>query len=278
MHIKHKLNKSRAWVIEQIKRVISHAVARGATVSFGAEDASRTDAEFLLEVFSTAIEAGASRVRYADTLGILTPDRATAIIADLAGQLDVPIDFHAHNDFGMATANAVAAWKAGAQMISCTLLGLGERAGNTSLEEFVGALHFIEGQYATFNFIQLKQLCEEVGRISNRRISPQQPIIGSRIFHHESGIHVDGLLKASETYEFFPPERVGGQRTLVLGKHSGRAALRYLAGLRSLQLDDKQINAFLTEIRLRMAEERGLDIDHIFGEFIQGHGQRRPQS
>lgn len=272
-HIKLKLDKSREWIIEQIKQVIGYAVDRGAIVSFGAEDSSRTDTVFLRQVFTTAIESGATRVRYADTLGILTPDRTSEIISNLANCLDVPIDFHGHDDFGMATANAVAAWKAGAQMISCSLLGLGERAGNTPLEEFVGALHFLEGHYAFFDFIELKRLCEDVGRMCNRPIPPQKPIIGSDIFHHESGIHVDGLLKASETYELFPPERVGGQRQLIIGKHSGRAALRHLASQQSLHLEDKQINAFLSEIRARMAQEPGLDIKHIFGKFLAGQGQ-----
>ena len=275
-HIKMKFGKNREWIVQQIKRVIGYAVDRAAIVSFGAEDSSRTEADFLLEVFTTAIEAGASRVRYADTLGILTPDRASRIIAYLVGQFDVPIDFHGHDDFGMATANAVAAWKAGARMVSCSLLGLGERAGNTPLEEFVGALHFLESHYASFDFIALKRLCEDVGRMCNRPIPPQKPIVGSDIFHHESGIHVDGLLKAAETYEFFPPEIVGGQRKLVLGKHSGRAALRHLAALRSLHLEDQQITVFLADIRTRMAQEPGLDIDHIFSEFLAGQG--RPDS
>ncbi len=269
-HIDLKLGKNRAWILDRIKRVVGPAVEQGAIISFGAEDASRTDPEFLREVFATAVESGASRVRYADTLGVLTPDRAAAVVSYLAGCLPVPIDFHGHDDFGMATANAVAAWKAGAQMVSCSLLGLGERAGNTPLEEFVGALHFIEGYYGTFDFIALKQLCEEVGKICRRPIPPQKPIIGSDIFHHESGIHVDGLLKASETYELFPPEIVGGQRKLILGKHSGRAAVRYLAGLESLTLDDEQITTFLADIRARMAREQGLDVNRIFKEFLSG--------
>lgn len=263
-----KLKKERNWVFQQIESVISFAVSEGAEISLGAEDSSRTETAFLKEVFLAAANAGAIRVRYADTLGILTPDKTAAEIALLVKDLPVPLDFHGHNDFGMATANAVAAWEAGAGVISCSLLGLGERAGNTPLEEFAGALHFLKGQYKDFDFVKLRKLCEYISEISGRKMFTHKPLFGSDIFRHESGIHVDGILKDASTYELFPPEKVGGRRELVPGKHSGRAAIRHLAARNSVELNDSEIQDFLTKMRSRMAIEKGVDPDKIFQEFL----------
>jgi homocitrate synthase NifV len=248
--------------------VLTEALRQGLVVSLGAEDASRTELSFLKTVFRHAQDLGATRVRYADTLGLLTPERTARVIGDLAGALSIPVDFHGHNDFGMATANAHAAWKAGGQVISCSLLGLGERAGNTSLEEFVGALHFLEGQFSDFDFLRMKKVSTALSFLTGRPIDAHRPLLGSEIFCHESGIHVDGLLKDERTYEVFPPEKVGGKRVLAVGKHSGRSALRHVATQSGRQLSNEQAGAFLTDLRSRMAHEKGIDPAAAWRDFL----------
>ncbi|MCK9183022.1 MAG: hypothetical protein M0P13_09115 [Fibrobacteraceae bacterium] len=250
------LRKDSSWIQGQMDVVVGFALREGLTVSLGAEDASRTDPAFLASVFKHAEDIGVTRVRYADTLGILTPDKTKEVISFLTQRLRVPLDFHAHNDFGLATANSLAAWQAGARMISCSVMGMGERVGNTSLEEFIGTIHFLENGFPDFNFLRLKALCTLLSKMTDRPIPLHKPLFGKEIFRHESGIHVDGLLKDGSTYELFPPETVGGKRELIVGKHSGRAALKYLARQRGVALDDAQSQDFLNQMRAQMAVKK----------------------
>jgi homocitrate synthase NifV len=273
-HLSLKIGKSPEWIFKQMDKVIGFAIHEGLTVSLGAEDASRTELEFLIAVFLHAQHLGVSRVRYADTLGIMTPDKTCRIIDTITKKLKIPLDFHAHNDFGLATANALCAWKSGAEVISCSLLGLGERAGNTALEEFVGSIHFLENQFTGFDFPRLLKLCETLSRFSRRPIPSHKPLFGNEVFVHESGIHVDGLLKDHINYEFFPPEKVGGQRSLVVGKHSGRSALKYLASLYQHNLSDTQAQDFLIQLRAQMAEEKNIDAQSSFEYYLTHLGKK----
>jgi len=272
--IEHKLGKTRDWIYPQMEQVIAFAIKEGATVSFGAEDASRTDPAFLKKVFIQAQELGAKRVRFADTLGIMTPTYVAKFINYLSNGLDIPIDFHGHNDFGLATANALTAWESGADIISCSVLGLGERAGNTSLEEFAGTIRYLKGGVAQFNFIALTELCKTISVWTGSPIPERKPIVGDNIFTHESGIHVDGILKEPSTYEFFPPEQIGGLRKLVPGKHSGQKAIRHLALKDGFELTDTQINTFLTDLRSRMAHTRGINSTNLFYEYLLNHAKK----
>jgi len=263
-----KLRKESSWIKNQMDEVIGFAIREGLIVSLGAEDASRTDPKFLSAIFKHAEDLGVVRVRYADTLGILTPAKTESIIHVLTSELKIPLDFHAHNDFGLATANSLAAWKAGAQMISCSVLGLGERVGNTSLEEFVGAVHFLEGGFPDFDFLRLRSLCSSLSESLGRPIPEHAPLFGNQIFTHESGIHVDGLLKDSETYELFAPEKVGGKRQLVIGKHSGRAAIKYIGKQRGILLSDSQSQEFLNQMRLQMADTKNINAETLFSQYL----------
>lgn len=271
--LEQKMNKTNGWIIPQMEKVFAFALNHGAKLSFGAEDASRTNLSFLKEVFLAAQNLGAQRVRLADTLGIMTPSSVAQAIRYLKENLTVPIDFHGHNDFGLATANALSAWENGAQVISCSVLGLGERAGNTSLEEIAGILQYIHKDIQGFNFVALKKLCQTVASLINSPIPERKPIIGEKIFNHESGIHVDGLLKESSTYELLPPELFGGKRKLVLGKHSGNKAVRYFAGHLGCELTDELTDAFLTDLRHRMAYTRGVNSMEVFKHFLLTHVQ-----
>lgn len=275
LQLEKKLRKDEAWLFRQMEEVLKPAVKAGAKVSLGAEDASRTDPEFLCRVFAKAADLGVRQVRYADTLGILTPSEVFSIIGRLAQNQPLPIDFHGHNDFGMATANALAAWEAGAQILSCSLLGLGERAGNSSLEELVGTLRFLKGLFTDLDFPRLIGLCRRLAQMTGEPVAAHKPLVGDEIFTHESGIHVDGLLKDASNYEAFRPEDLGGSRKLQPGKHSGKAALRHFAAEKGLRLEDGEAEHFLTDLRDRLSQQSGLDPEEIFLDFLDAMEAKR---
>ncbi|AZO94206.1 homocitrate synthase [Halocella sp. SP3-1] len=249
LHINRKLKKDRKWVLEQIYRLVSYAVARGCKVSVGAEDASRADLSYLLSFFQQAQQAGASRLRYADTVGALDPFTVYENISKIKKEFELPVDFHGHNDLGMATANALAAYKAGAKYISCTVNGLGERAGNTALEEIVVALKYLQGCKIRFDIKKLMELSKIVEKASGRKVAAGKAIVGQRVFSHESGIHVDGLLKDEKTYEIIPPEDLGRVKEFLIGKSSGTSAIIYQHQQQGKKIKRKEAYSILKNIR-----------------------------
>jgi len=222
-----KLRADRDWALRETAALVFCATARGFEVSVGAEDASRTDPDFLLRLSEVAGAAGAIRFRVADTLGILDPMAAYRLIAELVGRVPLPIEMHAHNDFGMATANTIMAAHAGATHLSVTVNGLGERAGNAALEE-VGAALEANGIDTGLDLCGFPALSAVVAEASGRALPPSKPITGALAFAHECGIHVDAILKQADTYEDprCAPGRFGRERRIVVGKHSGIAGLR----------------------------------------------------
>lgn len=222
-----KLRTDRDWALDETRRIVTAARSLGLAVSVGAEDASRTAPEFLVELARVASNAGAMRFRIADTLGLLDPMGAYRLVTSLAPNIALPIEFHAHNDFGMATANTVMAFYAGAEHLSVTVNGLGERAGNAALEE-VGSALDANGIETGLSLPALPNLSQLVAQASGRELSPAKPISGDLVFSHEAGIHVDAILKQASTYEDprCAPARFGRERRLVVGKHSGIAGLR----------------------------------------------------
>lgn len=221
LHIERKLKRDRRWVLDQIAFFVRKACDLGLRVSVGAEDASRADPSFVLKVAEFAQAAGARRFRYADTLGVLDPFGTFEKISALTAATDLEIEMHAHDDLGLATANSLAALMAGASHVNTTVNGLGERAGNAPLEEVVMALwriHEVETGVDRLRFPDISQL---VSAASGRAVAANKSIVGAAVFTHESGLHVDGLLKDPATYENFDPAQVGRDRQLVLGKHSG---------------------------------------------------------
>ncbi|MEK6749902.1 MAG: homocitrate synthase [Pseudomonadota bacterium] len=226
IQLQHKMQRDRAWALVNVERIVAMAVDAGVDVCVGAEDASRADPDFLYQVAEVAQAAGARRFRFADTLGLLDPFTAFARIAKLRSVIDMEIEMHAHDDLGMATANTVAAVLAGATHINTTVNGLGERAGNAPLEEAVMALRVaynIDTGIDTLSFPEISRL---VAQASGRPVAPNKSIVGEAVFTHESGIHVDGLLKNILNYQAFDPAVVGRAHRLVLGKHSGTQAVR----------------------------------------------------
>ncbi|CAN5204338.1 homocitrate synthase [soil metagenome] len=263
IHLRHKLRQSREWVLTQITRVIEKAIASGRKISLGAEDASRADADFLSLVARRAQACGASRIRFADTLGVLDPFTTYEAIARLREAVDLEIEIHAHNDLGLATANTLAALRAGATHANTTVNGLGERAGNAALEEVVmGVRHLYHAQTGvkTQALVSISHL---VARASGRQVAFNKSIVGEAVFTHESGIHIDGLLKNASTYESFDPSELGRQRRTVLGKHSGSQAVRQAYGAMGVVLDDDALTGrVLARIRdhaMRVKQEATQD-------------------
>ena len=234
LHLKHKLRISRSEAFEQIAKMVRFGSERCEEVEFSAEDASRTDLDFLREIAAAAVEAGATIINLPDTVGYSTPEEYGEIFRRVREHLcehpDVVLSAHCHNDLGLAVANSLAAIGAGARQVECTINGIGERAGNASLEEIVVALHVRQVRYEVATNITLDKIFATsrlLSSITGISVPPNKAVVGANAFAHEAGIHQDGILKNPLTYEIIVPEKVGvPARQLVLGKHSGRNALR----------------------------------------------------
>lgn len=249
LHIRQKLKKDRETVRQMAVEMTEYAKSHGLTVELSGEDASRADLDYLRSVYNAGIDAGAERLCFCDTVGILTPERAHDIFSDLS-QIRVPISVHCHNDFGMATANTISALRAGAQEAHVTINGIGERAGNTSLEEVVMVLHSLYKLNTRIDLKGLYTTSRLVSRLSGIPVAPNKAIVGGNAFTHEAGIHVHGLLANSATYEPITPELVGRERRIVLGKHAGRSSVVLALKEMGISATDKQID----DIVIRMKE------------------------
>lgn len=225
LHLKDKLKKSREWAVRTLVASINSSRQRGLNVSVGFEDATRAETDFLIQMAQLAEREGAFRIRIADTVGTASPGSIQNIISRLTVSLStVEVAAHTHNDFGMATANAIAALEAGALWVDATVLGLGERCGCARLEEIAGYLNLI-GNNSSFTVKKLKPLAIYVAKLSATHIACNLPILGSRIFTCETGLHLQGLQIAPETYEPYAPEMVGAERKLLFGAKTGKNSL-----------------------------------------------------
>lgn len=225
IHIQHKLKKSREWVLENMYNAVSYAKKNGLYISVNGEDASRADTDFLIEFINLAKEAGADRFRYCDTVGVMEPFTLRERIEKIYKATNFDIEMHTHNDFGMATANAIAGIVGGANHIGVTVNGLGERAGNAALEEVIMALKYVYGYETDIDTTKFREISKYVSQASGRELPAWKAIVGTNMFRHESGIHADGALKNPKNYEAFDPSEVGLERQIVIGKHSGKAAI-----------------------------------------------------
>ena len=238
IHLEHKLKKSRAEVIEMTRRAVAQARNHAADVEFSAEDATRSDINYLCEVLDAAVDAGASVLNIPDTVGYTTPTEMKHLVEQVIERVvrdrDVIVSVHNHNDLGLAVANSLAAIEAGARQIECTINGIGERAGNASLEEIVMALHVRADRLPFETGIVTQQLypaSQLLSSIVGFAVQPNKAIVGRNAFAHEAGIHQHGVINNPLCYEIMTPESVGvPANSLVLGKHSGRHALslRYM--------------------------------------------------
>ncbi|MSN25007.1 MAG: homocitrate synthase [Geobacter sp.] len=224
--IAHKLRKDRQAVKEQLKVALGFAKQHNLYVSVGGEDASRADMGFLVELMEITRSMGGDRFRFCDTLGIMDPFGMFDKVSFLRRAVpDVDIEVHTHNDLGMATANAIAGIRAGARFVNTTINGLGERAGNAALEEVIMGLKHACGIETGIDTHRFREMSMFVAKASQRPLSVSKPVVGSRVFAHESGLHADGVIKDPRNYEGFDPAEVGLTRSIVVGKHSGTGGL-----------------------------------------------------
>jgi homocitrate synthase NifV len=262
IHIAKKLNKDRAWVLNSIRDMVPRALDLGLEVIVGCEDASRADLEFLLRVAETAEHAGARRLRYADTLGVMEPFGVFEAIASLRSISDLEIEMHAHDDLGLATANTLAACRAGATHVNTTVNGLGERAGNAPLEEVALGLAKLYGMHTGVDLSLFPALSDAVADASGRPVSWQKSVVGEGVFTHEAGIHVDGLLKDPDTYQAFDPREVGRSHTLVVGKHSGSHGIVAAYARMGLSVSPAEARELLPDIRAFAERAKRSPADH----------------
>ncbi len=255
-HIRHKLRKSHAWVLSRIDYFVRKARDYGLKVSVGMEDASRASPHFLAKMAETAQQAGAQRIRYADTVGIMEPFGVLDAIRQLRSQTDMEIEMHAHDDLGLATANTLAAALAGATHVNTTVNGLGERAGNAALEEVCVGLQQLYGITTGIDLQHFSELSAMVAQASGDTIGSRKSLIGRDVFSHEAGIHVDGLLKNPLNYQGIDPALLGRQHQLVLGKHSGRQGVIHAYRQLGITLEAQQAQALLLIVRQFVTEHK----------------------
>ncbi|KAB8334334.1 homocitrate synthase [Scytonema tolypothrichoides VB-61278] len=242
--------------LQQLRDSISFAVDKGLWVAVGGEDSSRADENFLLDVAQYAQEWGASRFRFCDTVGILDPFTTYTKVKRLVSALVIPVEVHTHNDFGLATANALAGIEAGALSVNTTVNGLGERAGNAALEEVVMALKRIYGVNVGIHTPRLLELSRLVAAASGSHVPPWKAIVGENAFAHEAGIHAHGVLQNPVTYEPFAPQEVGWERRLVVGKHSGRHLLSSILQEHGIFLNSQETQSVLDAVRQESVEKK----------------------
>jgi len=254
-HLERKFQSDQEWALEQITLAAEEAIKLGLQFTISAEDASRTDLPFLVQFYQKSKELGADLVRYCDSLGIEDPYTTYRRIKILLQEIDLPLEMHMHNDLGMATANALAGVRAGAKGVIGSIGGLGERTGNSAIEEVVMALKHLYGVDLGIDTSRFREVAEYIAQASQRAIPIWKAIIGTNVFAHESGIHADGILKNPTSYEAFSPSEVGLERQIVIGKHSGSKALihKFEAEF-GIDLDEQAAQALLVEVRSAAVE------------------------
>jgi D-citramalate synthase len=278
LHIECKLKKTRKDVLRITEECVKYAKNQGLIVELSAEDATRSEMIFLKQFFSTGVSAGADRIVACDTVGVLTPEKSYEFFSDLRSSVSVPISVHCHNDFGMAVANSIAALRAGANQVHVTINGLGERAGNASLEEVVVSLKALYGLDLSVKTQLLYSTSRLVSRLTGIPVQPNKAIVGENAFTHESGIHTQGLLANPSTYEPISPEMVGGTRRISPGKHSGTHAIRDSLDRMGLNPKEEQFKEIFQRIKsLGDKGKKVMDADVLaIAENVMGLSESRP--
>jgi methanogen homocitrate synthase len=268
LHLKHKLKMTQEQALNICMKSIEHAKDHGIFVAFSAEDATRTDLDFLKRIYKRAEEYGVDRVHIADTVGAISPQGTDYLVRELRKDIKTGIAMHCHNDFGMAIANSIAGLAAGATAVSTTVNGIGERAGNAALEELVMALTLVYGLDLDFNIKKFCELSKLVEELTNVKVPENKPIVGRNVFRHESGIHVDAVIEEPLTYEPFLPEMIGHSRRIVLGKHSGCRAVKAKLDGCGIEVSKDELCKIVEKIK--MSREKGKYInDELFNQIVR---------
>ena len=266
IHMEYKLKMTREEVLQRITDMVGYARSKCADIEFSAEDASRSEWDFLAQCYSNAVAAGATTLNVPDTVGYSTPqemaDLITYLRANVTGIENVDISVHCHDDLGMAVANSLACIKAGATQVECTVNGIGERAGNASLEEIVMALHTRRDFYDAETNINTRQIYRSSKLLSNITgvpIPPSKAVVGANAFAHESGIHQHGVIANAQTYEIMNSTDVGiPQNTMVLGKHSGKHALREKLASMGYEISDQEMEKVFARFKILADKKKNI--------------------
>lgn len=274
LHLQYKLQMSREELLERVRLAVAYAKKYCARVQFSAEDACRTDRDFLVQVFGVAAKAGATVVNIPDTVGYITPPEMGELVRFVRERLDASLDIavHCHNDLGMAVANSLAAVRAGASQVECTVNGIGERAGNAALEEIVMALRTRGELFGASTGVHTKEIYRTsrlVATVTGLGVPANKAIVGANAFAHESGIHQHGILKNRATYEIMSPEDIGlYQNRMVLGKHSGKHAFVERLGEIGYSLPEEELEQAFEKFKLLAQQKKAVtdrDIEAIVG-------------
>jgi methanogen homocitrate synthase len=267
IHLKYKFNKPREFVLEKVAEGLDYCHERGIPAALSAEDSTRTEMDFLLEVYRKAEECHASRIGVTDTLGCASPEAISKIVTAVKDRLKTPISIHLHNDFGLALANAITGIKAGAKAVTTTVNGIGERAGNVPLEQFVASMKYVYRCDLGIDTTKLKELSDIVAEYSGLGLPKNQPLVGQNVFSHESGIHVAAVLNCPMTYEPIPPEEIGNKRHLIMGKKTGLNYVRKRVEDLGLTATEEQLAKILCEVK-KLGEKKGRVSDDEFKHIV----------
>jgi len=268
LHLKHKIKMTREEILNVCMSSIEHAKDHGLFVAFSAEDATRTDLEFLKQLYKKADNYGVDRVHIADTVGAISPYGMDYLVKEIRPIVKAEIALHCHNDFGMALSNSIAGLLAGANAVSTTVNGIGERAGNCSLEELIMTLKIIYGIDLDFDISKFYEISKLVESLTHMKIPDNKPIVGKNIFRHESGIHVDAVIEEPLTYEPFLPEMVGQQRRIVLGKHSGCRAVRAKLNECGIDVTKDELCKIVEQVKSKREEGKYIN-DKLFNDIVR---------
>jgi methanogen homocitrate synthase len=268
LHLKHKIKMTREEILNVCMSSIEHAKDHGLFVAFSAEDATRTDLDFLKQLYKKADTYGVDRVHIADTVGAISPYGMDYLVKEIRSVVKAEIALHCHNDFGMALTNSIAGLLAGANAVSTTVNGIGERAGNCSLEELIMTLKIIYDVDLEFNINKFYELSKLVESLTQVKIPDNKPIVGKNIFRHESGIHVDAVIEEPLTYEPFLPEMVGQHRRIVLGKHSGCRAVRAKLNECGIDVTKDELCKIVEQVKSKREEGKYIN-DKLFNDIVR---------
>ena len=249
LHREFKLKMSKEEILSKSVDAVEYIKDHGIVAEFSAEDSTRTELDYLKEIYNAVEDAGVDCINVPDTVGVMIPESMKWLIKELKSELKVPISVHCHNDFGLAVANSLASVEAGADQVHATINGLGERAGNASLEEVVMALITQYNLKMNIKTEGLVNISEFVSRITGVKMPPNKAIVGENAFAHEAGIHVHGVLAKAETYEPITPEMVGHKRRIVLGKHTGANAIKAKLEEYGIDLDNDQFDKVFNQVK-----------------------------
>jgi len=268
LHICHKLHHTKEELPGCVTNIVEYSRDHGMKAAFSTEDTTRTELDYLKKLYGAAEQAGACRLGITDTVGCISPYAMAHLVDKVRDFSTLPVSVHCHNDFGLAVANAIAGVAHGASAVATTVNGIGERAGNASLAEFVVALKALFGRDLGIKTERLEPLARMVADFSKIPFSPNRPLVGENAFSHESGIHVAAVLKEPATYEPIPPEMVGNTRKLVLGKHSGKAAILQRLGEREVQASQEEVEKILRRVKF-VGGVHGLVDDDEFWAIVE---------